>query len=120
MRILANYGRRNNGDSYNVTFEQMGDVPMERAEDTIDMLFKLAREAVQRQVDGEMKFPPKEKEVTIPRVATSNGNGNAGDATDKQKNFLRKLHADQKRGVNIDSLSKMDASQLIEELMKVS
>ena len=119
MRILANYGRRNNGDSYNVTFEQMGDVPMERAEETIDFLFKLAREAVQRQVDGEIESPPKEKEVTIPRVA-SNGNGNAGDATDKQKNFLRKLHADQKRGVNIDSLSKMDASQLIEELMKVS
>ena len=119
MRILANYGRRNNGDSYNVTFEQMGDVPMERAEETIDMLFKLAREAVQRQVEGDIEFPPKEKEVTIPRVAT-NGNSSTGDATDKQKSFLRKLHADQKRDVNIDSLSKMDASQLIEELMKVS
>ena len=40
MRILANYGRRNNGDSYNVTFEQMGDVPMESAEETIDFNFK--------------------------------------------------------------------------------
>jgi hypothetical protein len=118
VRILANYGRRNNGDSYNVTFEQMGDVPMERAEETIDVLFKLAREAVQRQVEGDMEFPPKE-EVTIPRVAT-NGNGKSGDATDKQKNFLRKLHADKKRGVNIDSLNKQDASQLIKELMEVA
>ena len=119
MRILANYGRRNNGDSYNVTFEQMGDGPMERAEETIDVLFKLAREAVQRQVDGDMDFPPKEKEVTIPKVAT-NGNGNTGDATDKQKAFLHKLHADEKKGVNVEILSKAEASALIEELMKVS
>lgn len=124
MRILANYGRKNNGDSYNVTFEQTGDVPMERAEETIDTLFKLAREAVQRQIDGELEFPPREAgaavtgaKVTIPRVATSN-NGN--EATDKQKAFLKKLHADKRKGVNIDSLTKQDASQLIKELMEVS
>jgi len=112
VRILANYGRRNNGDSYNVTFEQTGDVPMERAEESIDMLFKLAREAVQRQVDGELEFPPK---VVVPKVA-SNGNG---DATDKQKNFLRKLTVEKRRDIDVDSLSKQEASSLIKELVEV-
>ena len=131
MRILANYGHRSNGDSYSVTFEQTGDVPMEKAERTIDELFRLAKDAVQRQIDGDLEFPPREEEetqpketITIPKVASgysgngsSNGNGNG--ATDKQKNFLKKLHADKKRGVNIDSLSKYEASQLIKELMEV-
>jgi hypothetical protein len=30
MRILANYGYRNNGDTYSVTFETMGDVAKRR------------------------------------------------------------------------------------------
>jgi hypothetical protein len=128
MRILANYGHKSNGDSYSVTFEQIGDVPMERAEGTIDELFRLAKEAVQRQIDGDLSFPPKEEvvipkaEVTIPKVASSyngNGNGNGNGATEKQKNFLKKLHADKKKGVNIESLSKFEASQIIKELMEV-
>ena len=119
MRILANYGYRNNGDSYSVTFETTGDVRMEQAEETVDDLFRLAREAVQRQMDGDLEFPPKEAEVTIPKVASSyNGNGNG--ATDKQKAFLKKLHADKRKGVNINSISKYEASQLIKELMEVS
>ena len=120
MRILANYGYRNNGDSYSVTFETQGDVKMEQAEETVDELYRLAKEAVQRQVDDKaMEFPLKEDKVVVPRVAT-NGNGNTGDATEKQKNFLRKLQADTKRNVDIDSLNKQAASQLIKELMEVS
>jgi hypothetical protein len=128
MRILANYGHRSNGDSYSVTFEQTGDVPMERAEGTIDELFRLAKEAVQRQIDGDLSFPPKEEvvvpknDVTIPKVASSyngNGNGNGNGATEKQKNFLKKLHAEKRKGVNIESLSKFEASQIIKELMEV-
>ena len=123
MRILANYGHRSNGDSYSVTFESMGDCPMEKAEETVDELFRLAKGAVQRQIDEKaMEFPPKEQGVTVPRVA-SNGNGNGygknDDATDKQKNFLRKLAADKRKGVIIDELSKQDASQLIKELVEV-
>jgi hypothetical protein len=130
MRLLANYGYRNNGDSYSVTFETTGDVPMEKAEETIDDLFRMAKEAVQRQIDGELDFPPKEEVVsskavvvTIPRVATPshNGNENGGGngATDKQKAFLKKLHADKRKGVNIDVLSKAEASELIKSLMEV-
>lgn len=125
MRILANYGHRSNGDSYSVTFEQTGDVPMERAEETIDELFRLAREAVQRQIDGDLEFPPREEmpgsarhDVTVPRVASS-GNGNGDGATDKQKAFLKKLNADKRKGVDIGSLSKFEASQLIKELVEV-
>ena len=100
---------------------------MEQAEETIDELFRLAKEAVQRQIDGVGEFPPKEEavmpraDVTIPKVAsgyTSNGNGNG--ATDKQKAFLKKLHADERKGVNIETVSKSEASQLIRELMEVS
>ena len=123
MRILANYGYRNNGDSYSVTFETTGDVRMEQAEETVDDLFRLAKDAVQRQMNGELEFPPKEDvapraDVTIPKVASSyNGNGNG--ATDKQKAFLRKLNADKRKGVNIDAISKFEASQLIKELVEV-
>lgn len=118
MRILANYGHRNNGDSYSVTFETTGDVRMEQSEETVDELFRLAREAVQRQIDGDLEFPPKEEEVTIPKVAVSyNNNGNG--ATDKQKAFLKKLNADKRKGVNIDAISKFEASQLIKELVEV-
>ena len=125
MRILANYGHKSNGDSYSVTFEQTGNVPMEKAEETIDELFRLAKEAVQRQISGDLEFPPREEErvpvrhdVTIPKVASvSNGNGNS--ATEKQKAFLMKLNADKRKGVNIGSLSKYEASQLIKELVEV-
>lgn len=52
MRILANYGLKANGDMYSVTFETMGDVPAAQAPQTVDELFRLAKEAVQRQVRG--------------------------------------------------------------------
>ena len=128
MRILANYGHKSNGDSYSVTFETTGDVRMEKSEETVDELFRLAREAVQRQIDGDMEFPPKEEkeEVTIPKVASGykgngngNGSGNGNGATDKQKAFLKKLNAGKRKGVDIDSLSKYEASQIIKELMEV-
>ena len=121
MRILANYGSRENGSSYNVTFETTGDVKMEQAEETIDELFRLAKEAVVRQMEeNAMEFPSKESGVTIPRVANNrNGNGN-GSATEKQKKYLKSLQADTKRGVDIDKLDKAAASQMIKELMEVS
>ena len=119
MRILANYGHRTNGDSYNVTFETTGDVRMEHAEETIDELYRLAKEAVQRQIgDKKKEFPKGNKSVTIPKV-TANGQGKNGDATDKQKNFLRKLAADKRKNINIDALNKEEASELIKDLIEV-
>ena len=118
MRVLANFNHRDNGNSYQVSVESNGDIEIDRIAETIDQLFLFAKEAVQRQIGGDLEFPPKEKEVTIPRVAT-NGNGNSGNATDKQKSFLRKLHADERKGVDVEVLSKTEASALIEELMKV-
>ena len=116
MRILANYGYRNNGDSYSVTFETTGDVRMEHAEETVDELYRLAKEAVQRQVeDKAMEFPPREDKVVVPRVV-NNGNG---DATDKQKAFLKKLDAEKRKGIRIDAISKYEASKLIKELVEV-
>jgi len=117
MRILANYGSRENGSSYNVTFETTGDVKMEQAEETVDELFRLAREAVQRQMEErDLEFPPKEDRVTIPRVAS---NGNGSKATDKQRAFLRKLKAEERKGIEIETLTKQEASALISELMEV-
>ena len=78
MRILANYGYRSNGDSYSVTFETVGDVPREQANATVDELFRLAREAVKRQVNGapQSHHPTG---VTVPRPkgeAAAAGNPN--------------------------------------------
>jgi len=120
MRVLANFSHRDNGNSYQVSVESNGDIEMDRIAETIDQLFLYAKEAVQRQVNDDLEFPPKETEVTIPRVASGyNGNGNGTGATEKQKNFLKKLHADKRKGVNIDTISKYEASQLIKELMEV-
>lgn len=116
MRILANYGHRTNGDSYSVTFETTGDVRPEQSEETVDELFRLAKQAVERQVNEKaMEFPPKEEKVVVPRVAS-----NGDHATDKQKAFLRKLQAGERKGINIDTISKEDASKAIKELMEVS
>mgnify|MGYP001587444153 CR=1 FL=1 len=52
MRILANYGYKANGDMYSVTFETMGDVPSTQAPQAVDELFRLAKEAVQRQINS--------------------------------------------------------------------
>ena len=119
MRVLANFSHRDNGNSYQVSVESNGDIEMDRIAETIDQLFLFAKEAVQRQIDGDLEFPPKEEEVTIPKVVSSyNNNGNG--ATDKQKAFLKKLHADKRKGVDIDSVTKYEASQLIKELMEVA
>lgn len=97
MRILANYGYRTNGDTYSVTFETMGDVPKENADATVDELFRLAKAAIERQINPDsdpLEFPPacpehgrgKEKNgVTIPQpnkkqAGIGNGNGSASHA----------------------------------------
>ena len=118
MRILTNRTMKNNGDSFSVTLEAT-EVSLEQVDKTVDDLFVRAQEAIERQLnDRVMEFPPRE-EVTIPKVAT-NYNNNGNGATDKQKAFLKKLHADTRKGVDIDSVTKYEASQLIKELMEVS
>ena len=83
---------------------------MDRAEETIDMLFKLAREAVQRQVGVGLEIPAKGVDSILGEE----------HATEKQIAFLRKLKAEERRGINIDSLSKQAASQVIKDLMEIS
>lgn len=130
MRILANYGYRANGDSYSVTFETMGDVPRENADGVVDELFSLAKQAIQRQVNGEvdpLEFPPKE-EVVVPKPR-KNGNSNNGKpqikdpdapATKKQKGLIVKLAKERGQFVDgLNSLTMGEASEKIDELMAV-
>jgi len=100
MRILANYGYKNNGDSYSVTFETVGDVPKEHSDSVVDELFGMAKRAIERQIhsvaDAEVSasrsdttknnsirdplgFPPQEKhDIAIPEPKKNlNGNGSA-------------------------------------------
>jgi hypothetical protein len=127
MRILANYGYRANGDTYSVTFETVGDVPKDKA-DTTDELFRLAKAAIQRQLDGTdadpLEFPPKE-EVTIPQPKR-NGNGKpqlkdpSAPATRKQKSLIAKLAKEKGRFIEgLNSLTMQEASETIDELMAV-
>ena len=125
MRILANYGHRANGDSYNVTFESTGDQKMENAEQIIDELFRLAREAVSRQIDKDLEFPP--QEITIPKPMR-NGNGNGkpqikepgAPISPKQKSLIIRLAKQKGEFIkDVDRLTKQDASNLIKELMVV-
>lgn len=122
MRILANYGYKNNGDTYSVTFETIGDVPKEQADACVDELFRLAKAAIERQINPVAK-PPKEE--TIVSQASKNGNGNSkvvlkdpdAPATRKQKNLIIRLAKE--RGQFIDNLNELtmaEASSTIDEL----
>jgi len=137
MRILANYGYKTNGDSFSVTFETMGDVPADKAPATVDELFRLAKDAVQRQVSGAGHAPavqPVEDPVLVPRPVGrvhANGNGNGRSkpvikdpsqpASPKQLQLIRGLA--KQKGVwldNVEDLTKGEASTKIDELMALA
>ena len=133
MRILANYGYKTNGDSYSVTFETMGDVPAAQAPATVDELFRLAREAVKRQIGDSAGRAPAiqavEDPVQVPRpVGRANGNGRkpvikdpSQPASPKQLQLIRQLA--QRKGAWVDGLedlTKGEASQKIDELMAIA
>lgn len=106
MRILANYGCKANGESYSVTFETMGDVGKEKAEATIDELFRLAKEAVKRQIEG--KAPAEDRQPEKSNLP----------ATKKQVNLIIKLAKEKGKFIeNPSALTIAEASQTIEELL---
>ncbi|MBI4652120.1 hypothetical protein HY745_12775 [Candidatus Desantisbacteria bacterium] len=98
MRILANYGYKNNGDSYSVTFETTGDVPIEKASSTVDDLFKLAKEAIQRQIS--------EKETDPLRIDPSKDVSPESDNSNHSYQKNRGNNGNSKNGENRDSNGK--------------
>lgn len=133
MRILANYGYKNNGDTYSVTFETIGDVPKEHADSVVDELFTMAKRAIERQLNPEAKpskpAPKDKEEVTIPEpVYHEQGRGKnkpqikepLAPATPKQKSFIARLAKEKGQFIeNLNSLTMAEASQTIDELMAV-
>lgn len=132
MRILANYGVRTNGDSYTVTFETTGDVPQEKAPATVDELFRLAKEAIQRQIEASdpWSVPSPEARVTVPRPKVSGGGPSNGrkltikdpslPATPKQIGLLRRLAKEAGTWIeNLEGLTMGEASEKIDELRAV-
>jgi predicted RNase H-like HicB family nuclease len=128
MRILANYGYKDNGNTYSVTFETVGDVAKDRADATVDELFRMAKAAIERQINPQadpLEFPPKE-EVTVPQPK-KNGNGKPqlkdpdAPLTKKQKSLIIRLAKERGQFIeNLNSLTMQEASQIIDELMSVS
>ena len=127
MRILANYGYRNNGDTYSVTFETMGDVPRDQADLVVDELFARAKDAIQRQINPEAnpsEFPPKEEAVTPQPQKNGSKNGKPqikdpnAPATKKQKGLIARLAKERGRFIEgLNSLTMQEASETIDELM---
>lgn len=131
MRILANYGAKSNGDSYSVTFETMGDVPATQAPATVDELFRLAREAVQRQISGghaTVARQPVEDPVPVPRPVRTSANGNGSGrkpaikdptqpASPKQIGLIRRLAREKGAWLEgLEDLTMGEASAKIDEL----
>ena len=111
MRILANYGYKTNGESYSVTFETTGDVPLDKAPQTVDELFKLAKEAIQRQINSQQN-----NEILQPK---QNSNGKT-PATQKQISLIKKLAKRKNKKVNLpQNLTKRQASELIDYLQSL-
>ena len=131
MRILANFGYKANGDMYSVTFETVGDVPTAQAPQAVDELFRLAKEAVQRQLAGVKPSAQPATTVTVPQpvatppAAPANGNGRRPQikepglpATSKQLGLIRKLARLKGRHFeDFTDMTKGEASATIDELM---
>ena len=138
MRILANYGYRSNGDSYSVTFETVGDVPMEQADCEVDKLFSMARRAIERQVNPTGNQPEQHREdEVIPELKKHangngkpvNGNGNGkphpkdpeAPISPKQKSLIIKLAKERGQFIEgVNEMSMASASKVIEELLAVT
>ena len=140
MRILANYGYKNNGDSYSVTFETTGDVPKDQGDAVVDELFSMARRAIERQVNPTAnQGEPHNNDVVIPEVKRpdsgngngkpANGNGNGkphpkdpgAPISPKQKSLIIKLSKQRRRVIDgLNEMSMSSASKVIEELLAVA
>ena len=134
MRILANYGYKTNGDTFSVTFETMGDVPADKATSTVDELFRLAKDAVQRQVKdaGHAPAPAAPETVPVPRPVRRvhvNGNGRAKPvikdpslrASSKQLQLIGRLAKEKKVWLEgLENLTMGEASAKIDELMALA
>jgi hypothetical protein len=135
MRILANYACKNYGESYTVTFETLGDLKREEAEETVDELFRLAKEAVQRQIQASSSENKEDLVIPEPKKngngkhtnGNGNGNGNSiikdpdASISPKQRNLIIKLAKE--RGVFIENLDEMNmslANETIQELLAVT
>ena len=139
MRILANYTHKTNGDSYSVSMETLGDCPKEQVDVITDGLFQMAKSAIQRQVNPEIRLEDsahKEDVVNPEPLKKANGNGNHADGNGngkpamkdpgapisaKQKSLIIKLAKE--KGAFIKGLGEMnmgDASHVIEELLAVA
>lgn len=130
MRILANYGYKDNGNSYNVSFETLGDVPLDKTVDTVNELFRLAKQAVLKQVELNGSAPVTEKDPAEalvvpanPKEITVNGNGNikikdpTQPASPKQISLIRRLAKQKHMEIETNALNKLQASQLIDTLI---
>jgi len=114
MRILANYGYKTNGETYSVTFETMGDVDQNQAPKVVDELFKLAKEAIQRQINPQ---PQEDEEILKVKQETNNGNY---PATRKQLYLIKTLARKKHKKVNLpQSITKRQASELIDYLQSL-
>ena len=132
MRILANYGYKDNGNTYSVTFETVGDVPKEKSDATVDELFRLARAAIQRQLHGSAGPSAPVETVIIPeptwpdeRRGNRNGKPQLKDptapATKKQKSLIIRLAKERGQFIEgLNDLTMQEASETIDELMAVT
>ena len=103
MRILANYGYKSNGDSYSVTMESQGDIPIGQADLAADELFGLAKQAIQRQLNSQPK-PEKCCNCNAP-------------VTPRQKYLIIKLARERGQFIDLEGMTVHAASDLIERLM---
>ena len=103
MRILANYSCKNGDNTYTVTFESFGDIPRGSADIECDDLFRMAREAIRRQMNSE----PKPERVCRCHEPV----------TPRQKHLIIKLARERGQFIDLEGMTVHQASDLIERLM---
>ena len=129
MRILANYGYKDNGDTYSVTFETVGDVAKENADAVVDELFRMAKAELSSasltlrltlwNSHQKKKLPFLSlREMAIPIKPQLKDP--SAPATRKQKSLIARLAKEKGRFIEgLNSLTMQEASETIDELMAV-
>jgi hypothetical protein len=131
MRILSNFTYKDNGSSYSVTLETLGDCPADQVDAKIDELFATAKKAVERQVNLQLTIDDLLHTKDAAPGSNNNNNGKNGNGvngkkdeyskcTAKQKHLIIKLAKERGQFIGgIDDMSKADASYVIEDLLAV-
>ena len=100
MKIMASYGCKNNDENYFVTLETTADIQISEAPNTVEELFKVAKETVINQIapiPSDFNKKENEENTEINEGNRKDSKNNGDNITPAQTKFLYQLlHSNKK------------------------